>query len=247
MGFFKRTKPNQALVECQNCGAVLNEDPAANPEERKPCPSCGSRARHFRLTVSESVTASASVSARFIVKEPSKLPEMLLQTIVVGDERTTEGNLIQAVAIPWLRIVEILEKDPAAAFTIPFEKWEEIVAGSYTEAGFDKVVLTPRSGDYGRDIIAERKASDRLGALRVIDQVKAYKPGHLVTAEEVRALAGVLYTDLSASKGFITTTSDFAPRLPSDPYIAKLVPSRLELINGESLIKLLAARRKLKN
>jgi hypothetical protein len=35
------------------------------------------------------------------------------------------------------------------------------------------VTLTPRSGDHGRDVIAIKKA---LGFVRIIDQVKAYKP-----------------------------------------------------------------------
>ncbi len=60
-----------------------------------------------------------------------------------------------------------------------------------------------------RDVIAVKKG---LGVFRVTDQVKAYRPTHLVTAEEVRALMGVLHAD-RASKGLLTTTSDFAPRL----------------------------------
>jgi hypothetical protein len=37
------------------------------------------------------------------------------------------------------------------------------------KAGFEEVILTPRSGDHGRDVIATKKA---LGTIRVIDQVK---------------------------------------------------------------------------
>jgi restriction system protein len=69
----------------------------------------------------------------------------------------------------------------------------------------------------------------------VIDQVKAYKPGHLVTADDVRALVGVLHGD-GASKGFLTTTSDFAPRLRTDPLISPFIPSRLGLIDGKVLL-----------
>jgi len=74
----------------------------------------------------------------------------------------------------------------------------------------------------------------------VIDQVKAYKPGHLVTADDVRALIGVLQGD-GASKGFLTTTSDFAPLLRSDPFISPIIPSRLELIDGSTLLARLEA------
>jgi restriction system protein len=47
---------------------------------------------------------------------------------------------------------------------------------------------------------------------------------------------GVLHTD-SASKGFLTTTSDFAPRLKQDPLISPYIPSQLELINGSLLLE----------
>jgi restriction system protein len=101
----------------------------------------------------------------------------------------------------------------------------------YTRAGFEEVTLTPRSGDHGRDVIAIKKG---VGFIRVIDQVKAFKPPHLVTANDVRALMGVLQTD-GASKGCLTMTSDFAPKLKTDPLIVPLIPSRLELVNGTAL------------
>jgi restriction system protein len=68
-----------------------------------------------------------------------------------------------------------------------------------------------------------------IGSLRVIDQVKAYKPGHLLTADEVRAMAGVLSLDQNVSKGYVTTTSDFAPRLRDEPDLKRVIPYRLEL------------------
>jgi restriction system protein len=78
-----------------------------------------------------------------------------------------------------------------------------------------------------------------IGTVRIIDQVKAYKPGHLVTANDARALLGVLEGD-KASKGFLTTTSDFAPRLVDDILLTPFMPARLELINGKVLLPRLA-------
>jgi restriction system protein len=160
------------------------------------------------------------------------IAELTIQSVVVGDTRTMEGRLIEAVTTPWYEIIDFLKADPSLAFQIPPEKWEEIIARAYSKAGFSEVILTPRSGDNGRDIIATLRG---IGTVRVIDQVKAYKPGHLVTANDVRSLYGVLIAD-GASKGFLTTTSDFAPKLPQDILLAPLIPSRLELINGQQLI-----------
>jgi restriction system protein len=174
-------------------------------------------------------TATATATRTLLRADTAKL---LLQTVIVPGARTDEGRLIEAVTLPWFDIVSLLTKDPSAAYEISPEKWEEIIAGAYHKAGFDEVTLTPRSGDFGRDVIAIKKG---LGSVRVIDQVKAFRPPHLVTANDVRALMGVLQGD-GASKGFLTTTSDFAPMLRTDPLIVPLMPARLELVNGPMLI-----------
>jgi restriction system protein len=119
-----------------------------------------------------------------------------------------------------------MSRDPQAMYQFDWRKWEEIIAGAYKAAGFKVVILTPASGDKGRDVIASR---DDVGSIRFIDQVKAYAPDHLVPANDVCALIGVLSMDSSASKGIITTTSGFAPGVYSDVQIQKLTPTRLEL------------------
>jgi len=163
-----------------------------------------------------------------------RLGNILLSTVVEQGPKTDKGSLILSVVIPWLEIVRMIEEDPAIVFQIDPRKWEELIAGWYKKAGFDEVILTPRSADFGRDVIAIKH---EVLSVRIIDQVKAYKPGHLVTANDVRAMAGVLSTDLSATKGLVTTTSDFAPMIEKDPSIAPLVPYRLELVNGSELRK----------
>jgi hypothetical protein len=59
---------------------------------------------------------------------------------------------------------------------------------------------------------------------------------HLVTAEEVRAMVGVLTIDGNVSKGFVTTTSDFDPGIAADPGIQRLMPARLELKPRDPLL-----------
>jgi len=108
------------------------------------------------------------------------ITDLLMQTIVVAGAETLEGRLIELVAVPWFEIVEFLKKDPNAAFQIPPRKWEEIIAGAYRASGFEEVTLTPSSGDHGRDVIAIKKG---LGQVRVIDQVKAYRPSRLTMSE----------------------------------------------------------------
>lgn len=218
-------------VTCSNCGKQFDIEADKDKEHRIPCPNCGSTARTISVNVSSGfVVTSSSLSTKVTGVTSAAL---LMQTLIVAGSVASEGRLIEAVAIPWFEIISHIKGDPSVAYQIPPEKWEEIIAGAYKQAGFDEVILTPRSGDYGRDVIAIKKG---IGHVRIIDQVKAYKPGHLVKANDVRALMGVLHGD-GASKGILTTTSDFAPRIKDDPLITPFIPSRLELINGSILFK----------
>jgi restriction system protein len=83
----------------------------------------------------------------------------------------------------WIRILSELDANPQALLKLNPRQFEELIAG-HRAAGWS-VTLTPRSGDGGRDVIATR---DDVGSIRVLDQAKLYKPGHLVDAEEVRAM-----------------------------------------------------------
>jgi restriction system protein len=130
-----------------------------------------------------------------------------------------------------MEIAREFGKDWSRVLQLSPTQWEEMVAGAYERAGY-RVILTPRSGDYGRDVIA---TSEGVGSIKILGSVKAYSPGHLVDAEACRSLLGVVTADQKASKGIITTTSNFAPKIPTDPSIAPFLPTRLELMNGKAL------------
>ena len=171
-------------------------------------------------------------------------PEITLKALLTLGRNDSEGRLVEAVAVPWYEILRLMQSDPEAAYRIDPRQWEEIVAGAYTRAGYDEVILTPRSGDKGRDVIATKFG---VGSIRIFDQVKAYKPGHLVTADEVRSMLGVITGADNVSKGVVTTTSNFAPRLAEDPYIKKYLPYRLELKSREDLFPWLNTLSKVEN
>jgi restriction system protein len=116
---------------------------------------------------------------------------------------------------------------------MPPRKFEELIAGSYKRAGFDRVVLTPASGDHGVDVIAEKTS---IGRIRIVDQVKRFSAGHKVTADDVRALGFVALADGHGTKGVVTTTSSFAPRIGDDKYLSPLLGNKIELIDGKELL-----------
>jgi restriction system protein len=163
----------------------------------------------------------------------ANLPIVLLQAAIIElGSKPDEGALVQAVTLPWFEIISCLEKDPGFLQRVPWRKMEEVIAGAYMREGWDEVTITPRSADGGRDIIAVRR---NVCAIRIIDQVKAYSLGRRVTANDVRALLGVLSSDPNVSKGFVTTTADFAPHILEDSSIKPFVPFRLELRDGVRL------------
>src|SRR5260370_10532709 len=135
-------------------------------------------------------------------------PVIVSQTVIIPYEKTDEGQLIRAATLPLLNIIRMISKDPSRMYEIEPRKWEEIVVAAYEASGlFDEVTLTPRSGDRGKDLIAVKKG---FLSLRIVESVKRYTPGHVVTAEEVDALIGVMAKQPQTSKGIISTTWQFA-------------------------------------
>jgi restriction system protein len=164
---------------------------------------------------------------------------LLLAGVVELVGKTLDGDRIRLIEPAWQAILRVLEADPDAAFQIKPRKWEELVAAAYEAEGY-LVELTPRSGDGGVDVIATLESGSRV---RIFDQVKAYGRGHLVLANDVRALMGVV-AHSDATKGVVTTTSDFAPKIREDKYIAHAIRSGLELVNGTGLRQRLQALKK---
>ena len=158
---------------------------------------------------------------------------ILAGAIVVPHSTVTEGTVVRVAVPAWRSLIELLQFDFEVLSTVPPRKLEEIVAAAYDRVGFDRVVLTPRSGDHGRDVIAEK---DGWGTVRVIVQVKAYDAKNLV-ADEVRSLIGTYFMEPNATKAAPATTSGFAPRLKDAPNIAPLLGRDLLLLNGKQLVE----------
>jgi restriction system protein len=171
---------------------------------------------------------------------PRERPEILLTGgLLEIYGAVDDGQLVRALAFPWLEILNLFKRDPEAIYQISPRVWEQIIAGSYDRAGFDEVILTPRSGDHGRDVIATKHG---FCSVRIFDQVKAFTPGHVVSADEVRALIGVVSLP-NVTKGIVTTTSTFAPRIMEDPTVNAYVPNRLELRDRAQLLPFLETLR----
>jgi restriction system protein len=190
-------------------------------------------ARAVQAASQFTMQGSASALLPFPTYDPIPDHLLLLQAVIVPGEKTTEGQIIEAVTLPWFAIIDLVQRDPRALYEIDWRKLEELVAGAYRQQGYD-VVLTPRSADGGIDIIASSRG---FGSICYFDQVKRFAPDRPVTADDVRAMVGVPAARGNVSKGIITTTSSFAPVIETDPDLQRFMPYRLELRPKDALLE----------
>jgi restriction system protein len=184
--------------------------------------------REHRL---DAPTGSTTVGIRWLQEEIP--PQVTIQAVIYAGDKTSEGRLVEGVGIAWFEIIRLIRRDPKEIFNIEPRTFEELIAGAYERAGYDEVVLTPRSADKGRDVIA---TINGVGSIRIFDQIKRNRITHPITADDVRALAGVISMAQNVSKGVLTTSGVFAPNLMEDEYIQRIVPYRLELKPRDVLI-----------
>ena len=223
------------METCSDCNYTFPENEDSESGTRIPCPQCGSTRRTYHVSVQGIASAVSFGTATLTV---NSAPPFSFGAIIKVDRSVPDGEIIRLIDPIYTQLISEIEKNPQIIYEIDPRKWEQIIAAAYDKAGFDEVILTPRSGDLGRDVIAIKRG---FGSVKFIEQVKAYNPGHLVTADEVRGLLGVLQAEQSASKAIFTTTSDFAPRIKEDRLIKPFLPYRLELVNKEKLLKRLIA------
>lgn len=210
------------------------------------CRECHDRAAQEAMgahaSLSEPVSHTLSVSTGAFALQggevtftfgPSKAV-LVSESLITAESKTSEGVLIKSNTQALFNLIKKLGEDWSVALQLDSRQWEELMAAAYYECGYDEVTLTPQTGDHGVDLIAVKRG---YGAIRVLNQVKRYKPDLIVTAEQVTSLLGVLAGDRAASKAVLITTSSFAPRILENPAIRGAVDTRLELVDRDELQK----------
>ncbi|HEY2586765.1 MAG TPA: restriction endonuclease [Tepidisphaeraceae bacterium] len=161
-----------------------------------------------------------------------RAPAPVIQSVIKLGAKVDEGRIVVAISLPWFEIVREIERDPNFLYKVDWHTMEQLVAGAYHRNGWN-VTLTPRGkNDGGRDVIATRPD---FGSIRIVDQIKTYKPGRLVEPADVDAMLGVLNKDAGVTKGFVTTTAEFSPSIFQDADVRRFMPNRLTLKNGAEL------------
>jgi restriction system protein len=173
------------------------------------------------------------------IAQSSQIIVLAHGALLIPEANVSEGMLVKTYADLWLQLARELGNDWTKAFNLSDREWEEMLAGAFKRDNFDEVILTPRSGDHGRDVIAFRKPM--VGSIRILASMKAYSPSNTVPRSHVDEMLGVLTREPGGTKTLIATTSDFAPDLFAAPGLKNLVPGKVELMNGAKLQQWLTA------
>lgn len=140
------------------------------------------------------------------------LTKLQVDEVLASDSPLTIESQVPQAGIEVMRrcteqIVHAVQDDPKLIYQIHPAAFEDLVAQIFENEGFTvEFNKAWNQADGGVDIIAVRL--DDLVPIRVAIQCKRYSQEHRVTAEPVRALAGVL--DIyKAHKGVLATTGYF--------------------------------------
>ena len=117
----------------------------------------------------------------------------------------SERRVIEVSKESWDDIISRLASFPQEVLELTPRKFEELVAELLIKEGLD-VILTPASGDGGRDVLAYNNTI--AGKHLYLVECKRYSPERPVGVGLVRQLYGVLELE-RATAGMLVTTSNF--------------------------------------
>jgi len=137
-------------------------------------------------------------------RQPEFFEEQLVKVVSAG----ALAQLKRVDFVPINMLDRMLRSPEAMRRTLSARDFEHFVATLVEQLGFENVIVTPRSGDHGRDVLATKRVNDI--PILFAFECKRYKPDHPVGPELLRALLGTItHGSTKANKGVLVTTSTF--------------------------------------
>lgn len=141
------------------------------------------------------------------IQDPTAEQIEQIQPEDIGLSEPQKSALITVDSIPFRLVARIL-RAPHEIRNLTPRQFEEFVAETLAQLGFRDVILTPRSHDGGKDVIASHHINGI--PLSFYFECKRYSEGNKVQLETLRALLGTLAHDArNVNKGVLVTTSTF--------------------------------------
>lgn len=116
-------------------------------------------------------------------------------------------RIVSVDSIP-IQLLQAISSDPRHLHALSPRQFEKFIAELVDGIGFNDVVLTPRSYDGGKDVIASRIVNGI--PLTFYFECKKYAEGNKIQIDTLRSLLGVVAHDSNkANIGVLVTTSTF--------------------------------------
>jgi hypothetical protein len=154
-------------------------------EQQRPFPSSDNRRSGSVNIMVALATASARAEATVTAHRTVDLPAITLKVLILPGERTGEGVLIEAVAVPWFEILDYFHRYPVSIYELILANGRRLLQAPIRERG-TKENSHPIGGDKGRDVVATKLG---VGSARFFDQVEAYGPCNLATKRSAQCWA----------------------------------------------------------
>jgi len=137
--------------------------------------------------------------------DPSSIDAIDPEELAINEDE--KSSLVIVDRLP-LRLLSKILKSPNEVRNITSRQFEEFIAELLSELGFNDVILTPRSGDGGKDVIASHSVQGI--PLTFYFECKKYAEGNKIQLDTMRSLLGtVAHDSRKVNKGILVTTSSF--------------------------------------
>jgi HJR/Mrr/RecB family endonuclease len=144
---------------------------------------------------------SSSVESDYGEDDPQDVDEAL------ETKREVESRIILVDHFP-AKVFEALSENPELIRGLSPREFEELTAEMLDRLGFQGILLTPRSSDGGRDIIATKHVNDIPVVMAF--ECKRYTQNNKIGLNIMRSLLGTItHGPTRASMGVVVTTSSF--------------------------------------
>ncbi|MEK6408928.1 MAG: restriction endonuclease [Acidobacteriota bacterium] len=138
---------------------------------------------------------------------PDSVDEEAVDPSTLSIDADYKDRIVRVDHLPFRVFAEIL-REPRRMRDLSPRQFEAFVAEILDQLGFRDVILTPRSGDGGRDVIAAKEVNGI--PLTFYFECKKYAENNKVQLATLRALLGVVaHESRSANIGVLVTTSEF--------------------------------------
>ena len=143
----------------------------------------------------------------FVVKEEEITKEEVVESTNLILPPEHQERIVRAENIPFKLIHAILH-DPRHMHNLTPRQFEEFIAEVVDHLGFSNIILTPPSGDGGRDVIASNEINGI--PITFFFECKKYAEGNKIQLDTLRSLLGtVAHHATEANMGVLVTTSTF--------------------------------------